>query len=99
MGLTTYDLGLATYATILTKYTFIMKDDAFHKRFKDFAIAIIRFTRKFPEEQEYWTVKKQNTRKEITQNKTMKKHTTWELRLGTWFVAFGIMIGLFEISK
>jgi four helix bundle protein len=38
-----------------------MKEDAFHKRFKDFAIAIIRFTRNFPEEQEYWTIKKQIT--------------------------------------
>lgn len=36
-----------------------MKDDAYNRRFKQFALAIIRFTKKFPNEQEYWTIKGQ----------------------------------------
>lgn len=36
-----------------------MKDDVYNRRFKQLALAIIRFTKSFPNEQEYWTIKKQ----------------------------------------
>jgi four helix bundle protein len=36
-----------------------MNDNVFNKRFKQLALAIIRFTKKFPNEQEYWTIKGQ----------------------------------------
>lgn len=36
-----------------------MRDDAYYNRFKQLALAVIRFTKKFPNEQEYWTIKGQ----------------------------------------
>ncbi len=36
-----------------------MKDNTYNNRFKQFALSVIRFTRKFPNEQEYWTIKGQ----------------------------------------
>lgn len=58
--LTTWDLRHGTYDIyVLNYFTMKEKDDIYNQRFKEFALAVIRFTKKFPNEQEYWTIKGQ----------------------------------------